>query len=254
MYTYKITIAYDGTDYHGWQVQPACITIAQTLQDRFAQTFRKDITLIGASRTDAGVHALGQVARFALDTYIPAYTIQHAFNNALKRDILLRSTELVLEHFHPQRNVQSKTYWYHFFTTRPLPGAARYGYYYRFPLDFTKLTSALSVFVGTHDFRSFYTGDEHEDTIRTIHAITLRYFKRFNIYRIEVTGHSFLRYMIRRIIGAALHVAAHPIYVIADLEKALAEKNPEQPFPTAPAHGLILYKIRYNNNLETECV
>ena len=108
-----------------------------------------------------------------------------------------------------------------------------------------KLEQALQVFVGTHDFRSFATGDEKESTVRTIDAISLHYCKRLGAYRIMVTGKGFLKYMVRRIVGACLEVASHDILSIDDLEAVLAAKNPEHHLPKAPAQGLLLRRVCY---------
>ncbi len=246
MQTYKIVIAYDGTAYHGWQVQPEAITVAGMLERRFKDVFKIPIKLIGASRTDAGVHALGQVASFSLESHIPAQAIEFAWNNALPQDILIRSVSEAPADFHPQRHVKEKTYHYYFFDTQPLPFIGRYGYYHgAFHRD--TLVEALQVFVGTHDFRSFCTGYEQESTVRTINNIKVQCFRRYGVYRIVVRGPGFLRYMIRRIVGACLEVASSQFLTIADLQSALDAKNPSQNLLVAPPRGLVLYGIEYSN-------
>ena len=242
---YKLTIAYDGTDYHGWQIQPHCLSIAQAIQDTFINVFNHPCKLVGASRTDAGVHALGQVGLLTSSLAIEPERLRFVLNNHLPSSLLIRKIQRADLDFHPQRNVRQKTYYYHFFTCRPLPFVSRYGAYYRFPLSLEKLNNCLQVFVGTHDFRSFCTGDEMETTVKTITSITVHCFKRFNIYRIEIRGHSFARFMIRRIVGASLYVASHSTLQSGDLRAALAQCNPLQPYPTAPAQGLMLARIAY---------
>lgn len=241
----KIIVAYDGTDYFGWQVQPEQKTVAGMLQETFAYVFGSGIVISAASRTDAGVHALGQVAVFTTDLAIEPEQLRSAWQNVLPESILIRSIEAVSLDFNPRHRVKQKTYYYHFFQERPLPMVARYGFNYRFPVDIKKLHECLQVFVGTHDFRSFCTGDEYENTVRTIDSISIEYLHRFKSYRIIVKGPGFLRYMIRRIVGACLEVASRDTLTIADLQKALEQKNPLQLLPTAPAHGLWLYKIVY---------
>jgi tRNA pseudouridine38-40 synthase len=238
---YKVVVAYDGTDYYGWQKQPDVPTIASILEQRFKSVFKKDIHLIGASRTDAGVHALGQVASFSLDTPISADNLLRAWNNALPPAIVIRSLEEV-EEFHPQRYVKEKTYYYHFFEQRPLPYRARFGYF-NGPVDAQKLRSALQLFEGTHDFRSFCTGYEAESTIRTIRAISLVQYRHMS--RIIVQGPGFLRHMIRRIVGGCLEIASssRPIEL---LSVALAEKSSHQHLFVAPPQGLMLYRIEYD--------
>ncbi|MFZ5954192.1 MAG: tRNA pseudouridine(38-40) synthase TruA [Candidatus Dependentiae bacterium] len=241
---YKLIVAYDGTNYHGWQVQPDKVTVAGTIQDTFKQVFDREIKLLGASRTDAGVHAAGQIATFSSDLIITPSKLLQGLRGKLPADIMIRSLEEV-DSFNPRHNVRQKIYYYHFFIAQPLPFFARYGWFYRYPIDFEKLEKALQVFVGTHDFRSFCTG-EKDDTVRRVDSIHLEYLRRFKAYRIVVKGPGFLHHMIRRIVGAALEVAATPQLAVHYLQEVLAEKNPLQTLPNAPAQGLMLYKILYD--------
>lgn len=243
---YKIIVAYDGTNYHGWQIQPNRPTIAQALHKTFTKVFGVDASIIGASRTDAGVHALGQVALLKTELDVDVAKLLFAWNNRLPADLLIRSLEKVSENFHPQRSVEQKTYWYHFFPERPLPFFARYGLHVRVMPDVDKLCQALQIFVGTHDFRSFCTGDDMgPDTVRTIDEINVTYIKRFKAYRIEVKGPGFLRYMIRRIVGACIITGQKDYFPLEYLCEVLLAKSPLHTLPTAPAHGLVLYKIKY---------
>lgn len=241
---YKLTIAYDGTAYNGWQIQPDKITVAGTIQSTFKLVFDRDIKLMGASRTDAGVHALGQIAVFKTDLAITPSKLLQGLHGKLPADIMIRSLEPVSD-FNPRHCVRQKTYYYHFFTAQPLPFVARYGWFYRYPIDFEKLKQALQVFVGTHDFRSFCSGQK-DDTIRRIDSIDIEYLGRFKTHRIVVKGPGFLHHMIRRIVGAALEVAASPHLEVNYLEQVLAVKSPLQTLPNAPAQGLMLYKIYYH--------
>jgi len=245
MNRYKLIIAYDGTDYNGWQIQPGVKTIAGVLQDSFYKTFQVPCQLVGTSRTDTGVHALGQVAECRTDINLPEQKLLSAWNNSLPPDIVIRSLKAAEETFKLFKQVDYKLYYYHFFLQRPLPFIQRYGNFYRYALDLEKLDHALQIFVGTHDFRSFCTGDERSNTIRTIDSISLEHFRRFDMYRIAIKGPSFLRYMIRRIVGAALDVSSHDELPIVVLQEALDKKDPRQLLPTAPAKGLLLYKINY---------
>ena len=243
---YVLKIAYDGTDYCGWQVQPDCPTITNRLQDSFKDVFGHEATIVGASRTDAGVHALGQVAVCRTPFFLEADRLRIAWNNRLPADILIRKLHQLDSSFHPQRNVRQKTYYYHFFLERPLPFVARYGWYINARCNMEKLQQALEVFCGTHDFRSFCTGDECGDnTIRNIDLITIEYLSRFKVYRIIVRGQSFLRYMIRRVVGASLAVAMRSDITVSDLQEVFAAKDPEHYLLNAPAKGLLLYKISY---------
>lgn len=245
MIRYKITVSYDGTRYHGWQIQPQSLTISQVLQDHFEKVFKKKIKIIGASRTDAGVHAFGQVAAFNSDIDIDAQKMCQAWNRSLPEDITIRDINMVEDEFHPQANVKFKIYYYHLFVKQPMPFYSRYGFLPGWNFDLDILKAGLNIFIGTHDFRSFSTGYEQEDTIRKIDAIYLIYLKKFKTYQIQIIGQSFLHHMIRRMLGASLDISYSRNRSIEELKKALEEKNPHQNFTTAPAKGLILRKIVY---------
>jgi len=239
-------IAYDGTDYFGWQRQKEKLAVAQVLEDTFATVFNRNITLFAASRTDAGVHAVGQVVTFKTDLVVQTQKMMRAWNNLLPSNIAIRSIEKAEADFHLHANVVNKTYWYHFFSKPPLPFVSRYGWYYRYPVDINKLQQSLNIFIGTHDFRSFSTGDERgEDTIRTINSATVEYLSRYNAYRIEIVGPKFLHYMVRRMAGACIEVASRDDLKVDEIKRVLEAKNPEHLLPNAPAKGLMLYKIRY---------
>lgn len=243
---YKLIIAYDGTDYHGWQEQINTPTIAGVLQDIFLKVFHQKICVFGASRTDAGVHALGQVATFTCDLDIPVKQLHQAWNNKLPPAINILDLQEVADTYNPHDHVREKEYHYTVTLERPLPQQARFTYHYRWPLDKAKLQEALSIFVGTHDFRSFCTGAQLTNTVRTITSIVLEQNSNSS-YTIIFKAPGFLRYMIRRITGACLEVASRPQLPITYLHTILDAKNPEHTLPCAPASGLTLMHIRYNN-------
>ena len=247
MLTFKLVVAYDGTGYKGWQEQPGLPTIEGLFKKRLYDVFKKEIPFTGASRTDAGVHAFGQVARVQFDLDITADHVKNVLNNALPTGILIRSVEQVPELFHPRVGVLKKTYFYHFFTEQPAPFVSRYGVYLpklHSEAARDKFIDALSVFKGTHDFRSFVTGEQGRTTVRTINGIDLLYNEKFDAYQVKVVGPSFLTHMIRRIVGASISVA------ISNLSKevliqALEKKDPEQHLYVAPPQGLLLQSIEY---------
>ncbi|MGB8467980.1 MAG: tRNA pseudouridine(38-40) synthase TruA [Candidatus Babeliales bacterium] len=245
---YKLIVAYDGAAYAGWQVQPTARTVAGTLQETFQTVFGASVTMVGASRTDAGVHAVYQVVRVRTDMAIEAAQLMRAWNNRLPVDIVIRSCVACDDTFHPQRNVQQKTYWYHVFAKRPLPQVSRYGYYYRYPFSEEKLRAVLQLFVGTHNFAAFCVAREYDDTVRTIDVITLSYCRRLYAWRIEVRGKSFLHFMIRRIVGAALAIASHPDLSTHLITNALKTGSVAAELPKAPAQGLLLRAVRYESN------
>ncbi|MBI2353224.1 tRNA pseudouridine(38-40) synthase TruA [Candidatus Dependentiae bacterium] len=248
MTCYRIVVAYDGTSYHGWQAQPDVTTISQVLSDTFFSVFSQPILLHGASRTDAGVHALGQVAIVRCPVLIPVEKVMRAWNHALPNDILIKDVRLLDQLIHPHDGVVQKTYMYHFFVSRPSPFVQRYGWYYRKPVDIDLLQKALNIFVGTHDFRSFCTGDDLIDTVRTIDSIQVEFLKEYEAYRISLKGRSFLRYMVRRIVGASLEVASKRNMTLIDLNRILKNRNPCHTLPNSPAKGLLLYQIDYNQD------
>lgn len=245
MRRYKITIAYDGTDYAGWQVQPDGRGICNVLQDTYARVFKQNVIIKGASRTDAGVHALGQVAAFDTDLPLEPERIKKIWNDSLPLSINIANIEQVSAKFNPRYDVTSKTYWYHFFLQRPSPFLQRFGYYFPYTLDLDLFKQALAIFVGTHNFSSFSSAQEYQDPCRTIDSIYLDFDTDFlSTYRIVVQGRSFSRFMIRRIVGACFDVACKQLSLDV-LKKALANPDPRQTFYNAPAQGLLLYKIEY---------
>jgi tRNA pseudouridine38-40 synthase len=241
---YKIIVAYDGTDFSGWQVQKNQRSVANTFENIFYAIFKHEIRLIGASRTDAGVHAQGQVATFSTDLAVDPHHMKHALNRGLPSSVVLRSLEEIDPSFHPRYDVAQKTYWYHFFTQPPLPWMQRYGYYIQENLDLVLLEQALQIFVGTHDFRSFCTGSDLKDTVRTVDTIMIDFNPQFTAHRIVVKGKGFLRYMIRRMVGACFAVAQGAL-TLDSLRAILQEKDAHQKLLTAPAQGLMLYEIIY---------
>lgn len=245
MFYYKAIISYDGTNYHGWQSQPHKKTIQDTFIKYFKKTFGLDITITGASRTDAGVHALGQSIGIKTNLNLNAEKIKDVLNKSLPSDIKIESIQKTESMFNPRHNVSQKTYFYDFIIEKPSPVVSRYCWYVKKDLDLQKIKDALNLFVGKHDFRSFCTGDDHESTIKTIDSIELAMID--NRYRLIFKGQSFLRYMIRRIVGSLIVLGASKKILKKDLEKALREKNPKQNLLTAPPCGLTLVRINYEH-------
>jgi tRNA pseudouridine38-40 synthase len=244
---YKCIVAYDGTAYAGWQAQPDQPSIEKTLHSTFTKTFKHPITIHGASRTDAGVHALGQVMLCITPLTISPYKLRYAWNNVLPSAIVIRLIEVSTSSFHPRQSVKQKIYNYYIFTRAPLPFAYSYGWFYRYPFNNTTLEKALQLFVGTHNFRSFCTGDSYtQGTIRTIDTITVTKIAHTNTLEITVKGQRFMRYMIRRLVGAAITIATKSNYSLNTLAEIFDAKNPAHSLPTAPAHGLFLSKIIYH--------
>jgi tRNA pseudouridine38-40 synthase len=242
---YKFIISYDGTDYAGWQSQGTGNTVCEVLLKAFLDVFKAQCSLRGVSRTDAGVHALGQVILLKTSVNLDPKKMAFAWNNRLPASIVVQNGVRVAPDFRLHANILEKTYLYHFCIEQPQPFKARYAWYFQKPLDLNKLNAALQLFVGTHDFRSYCTGDDWEDTVRTIHSIELNYLPWAKMYRITIKGPRFLRYMIRRIVGACLQIASNSYVDIDILQNIMQQKNPQQALLNAPPSGLLLFNIRY---------
>lgn len=245
MQKYKLIIAYDGTFYAGWQIQKDKKTISFVMQDVFFKIFGTPCTLTAASRTDAGVHAQGQVILCKTVLKIDEKKLLYAWNNALPATILIRNLQKVTDNFHPFFNVAYKTYKYTLFTQRPLPQYAPFGWYYRYKINTDVLQEIVEIFVGTHDFEKFCTTEPNVSTIRTINKITINNYDE--IIDIFIEGKSFIRHMIRRVVGAAVAVASNQKYNKKDVLELLDNKNRSYCFEVAPACGLTLLKIEYYN-------
>ena len=240
----KLTIAYDGTNYCGWQVQPNGITIEEVLNKALKKLTGEDILVIGASRTDSGVHALGNVAVFDTDTTIPAEKIAMALNQRLPEDIVVVKSEEVSEDFHPRYCNCSKTYEYHIINTRiPNPMKRLTNYFVSYELDIEKMRRAASYLVGEHDFVSFCNvRTDVENTVRTITDLDI--ITNGNEIIIRITGNGFLYNMVRIIVGTLVRVG-RGFYEPEKVKEILEAKDRKAAGVTAPGHGLVLVKIDY---------
>jgi len=248
MATYRLVVAYDGTAYHGWQKQAQRPSVEESLEKAISGAFKMPVTILGASRTDAGVHALGQIVRIKLPLDISPEKLLFVGNNSMPPDVLIRKAERVVDDYSPHVNVSKKIYHYYLGTQKPMPFVARYVWYYPRKIVPDRLAEALQTFQGTHDFRSYCSiEDMHDSMVRTVDSLQMNYLQRFNVYRISIIGERFLRHMVRRIVGAAVTVATEgSSYAIEDLQHILYNKNPHHPLPTAPSRGLVLYRIIYH--------
>ena len=240
----KMIVAYDGTNYSGWQFQQNAVTIEQKLNEALSDLLGEEITVTGASRTDAGVHSLGNVCIFDTDTRIPAEKIAFALNARLPEDIVVQDSCEVDKDFHPRFSHSRKTYEYRVLNRKfPLPTLRRDTYFYHHPLDVEKMQKAASYLEGEHDFKSFCSvHTQAETTVRTIYSCTVG--KDGDIIKIRVKGNGFLYNMVRIIAGTLIEVGAgkrEPEEVLTMLEKA----DRCTAGPTAPAHGLTMICIDY---------
>ncbi|MCB9493725.1 MAG: tRNA pseudouridine(38-40) synthase TruA [Epsilonproteobacteria bacterium] len=250
MQAYKITIAYDGSDFFGWQVQPDQPTVMSKLCDVYHKTFGHKIHMIGASRTDTGVHALGQIALFRTHIIVGEEKMRDAWNNALPQSIRIRSLEKAPENFHPCKNVRQKTYWYILFLKPPLPLVARYGWYYPFMkrVCLDKFYQALKLYEGTHNFTSFCRiEDAQKNPVRTIDSIEVKKWGHMNTLLVSIKGQSFLRFQIRRMVGYALDVAQRPDLSVNYIQQLLDNPHDQQTLIKADGSGLCLRKVTYHD-------
>ena len=240
----KLTIAYDGTNYCGWQIQPNGITIEEILNKALSEMTGEEILVIGASRTDSGVHAMGNVAVFDTDTTIPAEKIAVALNQRLPDDIVITKSEEVPLDFHPRYCNCSKTYEYHIINTRiPIPTKRLTNYFVSYVLDIDKMRQAASYLVGEHDFVSFCNvRTDVENTVRTITALDI--ITNGNEITIRITGNGFLYNMVRIIVGTLIRVG-RGFYEPEKVKEILEAKDRKAAGVTAPAHGLVLVEIKY---------
>lgn len=245
MKTYKLTMEYDGTAYHGWQVQAGDITLQETLEKALSLMTKESIRLAGSGRTDAGVHALGQTASFKTASKIPADGFRSGLNSLLPDDIVILDCEEVTEDFHARFSATSKTYQYRIYN-QPLPIAIgrQYAWHVRKPLDIEAMNEAVGNIIGTHDFKSFEgSGSPRAHTVRTVaHAVVEKTSEGFVLF--EITANGFLRYMVRNLVGTLVDVGIKKISP-DEFKKILEAENRDRAGATAPAHGLFLVNVRY---------
>lgn len=240
----KLTIAYDGTNYCGWQIQPNGITVEEVLNKTLQKLTGENILVIGASRTDSGVHAIGNVAVFDTETTIPAERIAMALNQRLPEDIVITKSEEVPLDFHPRYCDSSKTYEYHIINTRiPVPTKRLTNYFVSYQLDLEKMRQAAAYLVGEHDFVSFCNvRTDVESTVRKVTALDI--LQNGEEITIRITGNGFLYNMVRIIVGTLIRVG-RGFYEPEKVKEILEAKDRKAAGVTAPAHGLVLVEIDY---------
>lgn len=239
-----MTVAYDGTAYYGWQIQPGVPTIEGELNSALSGLLQEDIQVIGASRTDSGVHALCNVAVFDTDARIPGEKISYALNQRLPEDIRIQKSEETAQDFHPRHCKSRKTYEYRILNRQfPLPTRRLYAYFTYVPLDLEKMRQAAAPLVGEHDFKSFCSPSAAvESTIRTIYDLTVE--KERDEIIIRVCGGGFLYNMVR-IIAGTLMEAGRGNMQPEQVKEILAAKDRRAAGPTAPACGLTLVEYKF---------
>ena len=241
----KLTIEYDGKPYNGWQKQPNKPNIQGEIERAIYNITKEEVDLIGSGRTDAGVHALGQVANFKTNSNITIEKLSLAINSQLKNSIIIKKAEEVDERFHSRYNAKHKTYRY-IINNSPCGTAIYRNLEYCFPikLDVDKMQEAAKYFEGEHDFKAFKSsGTSAKNSVRTIYNANVK--KEGEKIIIELTGNGFLYNMVRIISGTLLDVGLNKIKP-EDIKNIINEKDRKKAGKTLPAHGLYLVEVKYN--------
>jgi tRNA pseudouridine38-40 synthase len=242
---FKIIIEYDGSQYCGWQRQNNDPTIQETIEKALMKMTDQKISLIGSGRTDAGVHAYGQVANFKCDTRLEAGDFQGGLNSLTPEDIVITACEEVADKFHARFNATSKIYQYRILNrSNPAAIMRQYAWHIRKPLNIDAMRTVIPYFVGSHDFKAFEgTGSPRAHTIRNVNKADLREEKDgYVVFEIEADG--FLRYMVRNIVGTLVELGLGKI-TPEDVKHILEIKDRTRAPATAPAHGLFLKRVNY---------
>lgn len=240
----KLIVAYDGTAYCGWQVQPNGLTIEEVLNEALTKLFNIPIKVIGASRTDSGVHSMGNVAIFDVDTKMEPTRISFALNQMLPGDIVVVDSKRVEDNWHPHLVNSIKTYEYHILNrTFPDPIKRSTTYHYHHDLDVDKMNEASKYLVGEHDFTSFASVKSQVNSfVRTLYEVSVKRVGDEII--IKCVGNGFLYNMVRIIAGTLIQVGACKIEP-KEIDTILKNKDREAAGPTAPPHGLTMVGIEY---------
>lgn len=243
----KLIIEYDGKNFAGWQTQPSKISIQGEIIKAIKEITGEDVELNASGRTDAGVHALGQVANFKTNTNIDISKIPYAINSKLPNSIVIKSAEEVEERFHARYNCKGKTYRY-IINNSEFPSALNRYREFHVPqkLDIQKMKEALKLFEGTHDFKGFKSsgGNQKKTTVRTLTKCEL--IEADNRIIIELSGDGFLYNMVRIISGTIVDVGLEKIK-LEDIQKIIEFGDRKLAGRTLPPHGLYLVEVRYDN-------
>lgn len=241
----KLTIEYDGKGFNGWQKQPNKLNIQGEIERAIYNITKEEVDLIGSGRTDAGVHALGQVANFKTNSEISIEKLPLAINSQLKNSIVIKEAEEVDERFHSRYNAKHKTYRY--IINNSKCGTAIYRnleYSYPFKLDVEKMKQASKYFEGEHDFKAFKSsGTSSKNSVRTIYKAIVKQEGEKII--IELTGNGFLYNMVRIISGTLLDVGLGKIRA-EEIPEIIESKDRQRAGKTLPAHGLYLVEVKYD--------
>src|SRR5688572_10021241 len=245
----RLILAFDGTAYHGWQIQKNTLTVQKILGDALERVTEERVKLIGSGRTDAGTHARGLAANFISSNRIPPRNLVKALNSLLPRDIRVLSARRVPKEFHAQHAARSKIYRYQIYRGEVMPPhLAREHFHYQLPLDLEAMTHAAGLFAGKHDFASFaaksnkVSRGNSRNTVRNIIRAELKRRGRRLLFTVE--GDGFLHHMVRNMVGTLLQVGRGRIS-LDEFRALFVKRDRNLAGFTAPAHGLILLRVRY---------
>jgi len=243
----RIQLAYDGTDFHGWQVQPGLSTIQGTLESVVGEIEKRPVHVAGSGRTDAGVHALAQVAAFSIENPIPLLNLRKAMNRLLPPSIRVLSTAEAAPEFHPRFEAAAKTYEYRILRCEICPPSEwPFVHHYPYPLDVDRMLACARVLEGEHDFTAFAAADGRDDDgktkVRTIFSSRLEARPDRLTYRVRGSG--FLKHMVRNLVASLLEAGRGNLDQ-AGIRAMLAPGFDRKGWPTAPAKGLFLVSVEY---------
>lgn len=243
--TFKLIIEYDGSAFHGWQRQKSDRTVQETIEMALETMTRDKVTVIGSGRTDAGVHALGQVAGFKTRSRLDAPVFLNGLNSLLPADVVVRACDRMPDAFHARFDVTSKRYRYHIRNQPIAPAIGRqFVWHIRRTLDIPAMTDAAAALIGTHDFKAFEgAGSPRDHSIRTVTVSTLKADGGNLTYDIQANG--FLRFMVRNIVGTLVDVGLGKIDA-PDVRTILQSKDRSRAGATAPPQGLFLMDVTYS--------
>lgn len=247
----RLILAFDGTDFHGWQRQPNLPTIQASLEEVLGRLTGATVEVCGSGRTDAGVHAIHQVANFHTTSRIPCSNLVNALNDLLPPSIRVKHAEEVPAAFHARYDAVGKSYRYRI-VTAPIcsPFLSRYVHHHPYPLDHTAMAQAARLFEGEHDFTSFAAADAEEEgksRVRTIFSSCVLWRPASSMLVYDVSGNGFLRYMVRNIVGTLIEVGRGKL-VPGDISRILDQRDRSQAGPTAAACGLCLMNVKYGSD------
>ncbi|MBM4310657.1 MAG: tRNA pseudouridine(38-40) synthase TruA [Deltaproteobacteria bacterium] len=245
MRTVKLSIQYDGTDYFGWQMQARHRSVQQVLQEALGIVCNHPVTLHGSGRTDTGVHALGQVAHFKTSSAIDMAQLQKGLNSLLPDDVVVREAVEAHPDFHARFDATARTYWY-FILNEAVPSVfyRRYAWHVRKPLDVAAMRTAAALLVGMHDYSSFQARErEGVCMVREVKRVRLKRVGPLLLFEIQAT--SFLRHMVRGIVGTLVEIGLGKLGAAA-MQDILLARDRSHAGPTAPARGLFLKEVRYD--------